>query len=206
MANEELNPVDQEQKTESAADQAAETAAETETVAEAADAVEGIDAGIAPEMAEMVQLASDLSAAQAEIESLKDQMLRIQADAQNVRRRAEADVEKAHKYGVEKFANEMLPILDSLERAIEAFGDDEALKPMREGVEMTMNMFISGLAKFQMEQVNPKGEMFDPALHQAMSMIPVPDTAANTVVEVMQKGYTLHGRLVRPAMVIVAKG
>jgi molecular chaperone GrpE len=133
-------------------------------------------------------------------------MLRIQADAQNVRRRAEADVEKAHKYGVEKFANEMLPILDSLERAIEAFGDDEALKPMREGVEMTMNMFISGLAKFQMEQVNPKGEMFDPALHQAMSMIPVPDTAANTVVEVMQKGYTLHGRLVRPAMVIVAKG
>ena len=152
------------------------------------------------------KLAQDLVAATAEIESLKDQMLRIQAEAQNVRRRAEQDVEKAHKFGVEKFANEMLPIVDSLERAIEAFGDDEALKPMREGVEMTMNMFLSGLDKFEMKQVNPKGEMFDPALHQAMSMIPVPDTAANTVVEVMQKGYTLHGRLVRPAMVIVAKG
>ena len=133
-------------------------------------------------------------------------MLRVQAEAQNIRRRAEQDVEKAHKFGVEKFANEMLPIIDSLERAIETFGDDEALKPMREGVEMTMNMFVSGLGKFQMEQVNPKGEAFDPALHQAMSMIPSPDVAPNTVIDVMQKGYTLHGRLLRPAMVIVAKG
>lgn len=201
MANEELNPVDQEQAVESAQEQVTETPTE-----ESVEAVDEIDAGIAPDMAETVQLAADLSAAQAEIENLKDQMLRVQADAQNIRRRAEQDVEKAHKFGVEKFANEMLPIVDSLERAIEAFGEDENLKPMREGVEMTMNMFLSGLAKFQMEQVNPKGETFDPALHQAMSMVPVPDTPANTVVEVMQKGYTLHGRLVRPAMVVVAKG
>lgn len=202
MANEELNPVDQEQTPEAAEVQVEETQAE-------AGAEEGAEAVVEDAAAadlDAVQLASDLAAAQAEIEALKDQMLRVQAEAQNVRRRAEQDVEKAHKFGVEKFANEMLPIVDSLERAIEAFDDDENLKPMREGVEMTMNMFVSGLAKFEMQQVNPKGEMFDPALHQAMSMIPVPDTAANTVVDVMQKGYTLHGRLVRPAMVIVAKG
>ncbi|WP_299180040.1 nucleotide exchange factor GrpE [uncultured Neptuniibacter sp.] len=201
MANEELNSVDgqqevetEQQVNESVADGAAD---------ESAVADETIEQDALPDAE---KLAQDLAAATAEVEALKDQMLRIQAEAQNVRRRAEQDVEKAHKYGVEKFANEMLPIVDSLERAIEAVGDDEALKPMREGVEMTMNMFLSGLAKFQMEQVNPKGESFDPALHQAMSMIEVPDTPANTVVDVMQKGYTLHGRLVRPAMVIVAKG
>lgn len=203
MANEELNPTEQQQANEAEAQPVEEVVSETAepNEAEAEVAAEETEAS-----ADADKLAQDLVAATAEIESLKDQMLRIQAEAQNVRRRAEQDVEKAHKFGVEKFANEMLPIVDSLERAIEAFGDDEALKPMREGVEMTMNMFLSGLDKFEMKQVNPKGEMFDPALHQAMSMIPVPDTAANTVVEVMQKGYTLHGRLVRPAMVIVAKG
>ncbi len=203
MANEELNPTEQQQANEAEAQPVEEVVSETaeQNEAEVEVAAEETEAS-----ADADKLAQDLVAATAEIESLKDQMLRIQAEAQNVRRRAEQDVEKAHKFGVEKFANEMLPIVDSLERAIEAFGDDEALKPMREGVEMTMNMFLSGLDKFEMKQVNPKGEMFDPALHQAMSMIPVPDTAANTVVEVMQKGYTLHGRLVRPAMVIVAKG
>lgn len=203
MANEELNPTEQQQANEAEAQPVEEVVSETaeQNEAEVEVAAEETEAS-----ADADKLAQDLVAATAEIESLKDQMLRIQAEAQNVRRRAEQDVEKAHKFGVEKFANEMLPIVDSLERAIEAFGDDEALKPMREGVEMTMNMFLSGLDKFEMKQVNPKGEMFDPAVHQAMSMIPVPDTAANTVVEVMQKGYTLHGRLVRPAMVIVAKG
>ncbi|WP_415892681.1 nucleotide exchange factor GrpE [Neptuniibacter sp. PT8_73] len=200
MANEELNPVE-EQKVE-----------QSEEVVAAADAQEeNAEQGEAEQVAaeetaqDADKLAADLAAAVAEVETLKDQMLRVQADAQNVRRRAEQDVEKAHKFGVEKFANEMLPIVDSLERAIEAFGDDEAVKPMKEGVEMTMNMFLSGLAKFQMEQVNPQGEAFDPALHQAMSMVESPDAKPNTVIAVMQKGYTLHGRLVRPAMVVVAK-
>lgn len=203
MANEELNPTEQQQANEAEAQPVEEVVSKTAEQNEAEAEIAAEETGAS---ADADKLAQDLVAATAEIESLKDQMLRIQAEAQNIRRRAEQDVEKAHKFGVEKFANEMLPIVDSLERAIEAFGDDEELKPMREGVEMTMNMFLSGLDKFEMKQVNPKGEMFDPALHQAMSMIPVPDTAANTVVEVMQKGYTLHGRLVRPAMVIVAKG
>lgn len=195
MANEEQNPVEEQQ-----AQPAEETQADdvvNEIPEQSAEAADQADAG---------KLAAELAAAVAEVESLKDQMLRIQADAQNVRRRAEQDVEKAHKFGVEKFANEMLPIMDSLERAIEAFGDDEALASMREGVEMTMNMFLSGLEKFKMEQVNPLGEAFDPALHQAMSMVEAADAAPNSVIAVMQKGYTLHGRLVRPAMVVVAKG
>ncbi len=148
-----------------------------------------------------------LVAALAEVASLKDQALRAAAEAQNARRRAEQDVEKAHKFGLEKFANEMLPIVDSLERALEACNpDDEATKALRDGVEMTYNMFISGLAKFNVEVLNPQGQTFDPQLHQAMSMIDVPDTAANTVVAVMQKGFSLNGRLIRPAMVVVAKG
>lgn len=199
MANEELNPVE-EQKVE----QPEEVAAE-EAQAENAEQGEAEEVAAEETAQDADKLAADLAAAVAEVEALKDQMLRVQADAQNVRRRAEQDVEKAHKFGVEKFANEMLPIVDSLERAIEAFGDDEAVKPMKEGVEMTMNMFLSGLAKFQMEQVNPMGEAFDPALHQAMSMVESPDAKPNTVIAVMQKGYTLHGRLVRPAMVVVAK-
>lgn len=148
-----------------------------------------------------------LAAALAEISTLKDQALRAAAEAQNARRRAEQDVEKAHKFGLEKFANEMLPIVDSLERALDACNpEDEATKALRDGVEMTYNMFVSGLAKFNVEIVNPQGEVFDPQMHQAMSMIDVPDAAANTVVAVMQKGFSLNGRLIRPAMVVVAKG
>ncbi|WP_136680426.1 nucleotide exchange factor GrpE [Neptunomonas sp. XY-337] len=151
-------------------------------------------------------LEAELAAAQDEVAQLKDQALRAAAELQNVRRRAEQDVEKAHKFGLEKFANEMLPIVDNLERAIESCGDEEATKAIREGVEMTLSMFLSGLAKFDIEQLDPQGEAFDPALHQAMSMVEAPDAEPNTVVAVMQKGYSLSGRLMRPAMVMVAKG
>ena len=198
MAHEEKTPQDEQQAKPVNDEQADAVEASAEAPAE--------EGAAADESMDAEQLAKELAAAVAEVESLKDQMLRTHAEAQNVRRRAEQDVEKAHKFGVEKFANEMLPIVDSLERAIEAFGDDEALQPMREGVEMTMKMFLSGLEKFKMEQVNPLGETFDPALHQAMSMVDARDAEPNSVIAVMQKGYTLHGRLVRPAMVVVAKG
>ena len=149
----------------------------------------------------------ELAKAQDQVAALKDQELRTQAEMQNVRRRAEMDVEKAHKFALEKFTNELLPVVDSLERAIEASNsDDEAVKALREGVEMTLSMFISGLGKFQVEQHNPIGEAFDPALHQAMTMVPNPEVPANNVMDVMQKGYSLNGRLIRPAMVVVSKG
>ena len=147
-----------------------------------------------------------LAAAQQEIADLKEQMLRTQAEMQNVRRRAEADVEKAHKFGVEKFANEMLTVVDNLERALAATPEDEATKAMREGVEMTLSGLVAGLEKFKVEAVDPQGETFNPDLHQAMSMVENADVDPNTVIAVMQKGYTLQGRLLRPAMVMVSKG
>jgi molecular chaperone GrpE len=141
-----------------------------------------------------------------QVAEYKDQALRAVADAQNARRRAELDIEKAHKFALEKFAKELLPVLDSLEKAVEA---EQALggemTPLREGVEMTLNMFIAGVRKFSLEQVDPAGEPFDPALHEAVSVVEAPDTESNSVVAVIQKGYTLNGRLIRPAMVVVSK-
>ena len=168
---------------------------EAETPVDAADAT-------ATESADD-QLASALQ----EVAELKEQVLRIQAEMQNVRRRAELDVEKAHKFGVEKFANEMLATVDNLERALAAaVADDEATKAIREGVEMTLSGLVAGLEKFKVESVDPVGSAFNPEFHQAMAMVENPDAAPNTVIAVMQKGYTLQGRLLRPAMVVVSKG
>ncbi len=141
-----------------------------------------------------------------ELVSAQDAALRAQADAQNVIRRAEQDVEKARKFALERFTGELLPVVDNLERALEAAsGDEEVVKPIAEGVELTLKSFLDALAKFHVEVVDPQGEPFDPNVHQAMSMVENNDVEPNTVIAVMQKGYTLNGRLVRPAMVMVSK-
>lgn len=141
-----------------------------------------------------------------ELVGARDAALRAQAEAQNAARRAEQDVEKARKFALERFAGELLPVVDNLERALESTaGEDEALKPIAEGVELTLKSFQDALAKFNVAAVNPEGEPFDPNLHQAMSMVENPDVEPNTVIAVMQKGYTLNGRLIRPAMVMVSK-
>ncbi|WP_293264664.1 nucleotide exchange factor GrpE [Neptunomonas sp.] len=166
------------------------------------ESAEDIDA----EFVGVDDVTQQLSEAQAEIATLKEQVLRSAADVQNARRRAEKDVEKAHKFALDKFVNEMLPIVDSLERALETCSaDDEATKALRDGVEMTHGMYIAGLAKFNVDRIDPQGEAFDPVSHQAMSMVDAPDAQPNTVIAVMQKGYSLNGRLIRPAMVIVSK-
>ncbi|ODS24385.1 nucleotide exchange factor GrpE [Candidatus Endobugula sertula] len=140
-----------------------------------------------------------------EIAALKDQVLRAQAETMNIRRRAEQDVEKARKFALEKFVNDLLPVADNLERAITA-GDaqDESQKAILEGVELTLKSLMDTLKKYHVEAINPESEPFDPQLHQAMSMAPNPDVEPNTVLNVFQKGYTLNGRLVRPAMVVVS--
>lgn len=143
---------------------------------------------------------------EAEAGMARDQAVRAQAEAQNVRRRAEQDVEKAHKFGVEKFVNDLLPVVDNLERAVASIDkDNDALKSVTEGIELTLKSFNDTLQKHKVEAVDPEGEPFNPEFHQAMSMIENPDVEPNTVINVFQKGYTLHGRLVRPAMVVVAK-
>lgn len=148
---------------------------------------------------------SQVEALQAEVAELKEEVLRAQAETQNVRRRAEVDVEKAHKFSTEKFARELLEVVDNLERTIAASPDDEVVKPFLEGVEMTQKSFVDTLKKFKVEAIDPEGHPFDPDLHQAISMVDAPDAEPNTVLNVVQKGYTIHDRLLRPAMVVVSK-
>ncbi|MDO6443225.1 MULTISPECIES: nucleotide exchange factor GrpE [unclassified Marinobacter] len=152
---------------------------------------------------------SELEALKAQVQDSQEQMLRMQAEMQNVRRRAEMDVEKAHKFALEKFVKELLPVADSLEKAVESTeGKENAgdlVASIRQGVEMTLSLLESSLKKFNVEPLNPVGEPFDPQQHEAMSMVPAPDAEPNSVVAVVQKGYLLNGRVVRPAMVMVAK-
>jgi molecular chaperone GrpE len=152
-------------------------------------------------------LQAELEQARQQLAEAKDQALRVAAEAQNQRRRADKDVENAHKFALEKFVAALLPVADNLERTLEA-GDaaGEAVKPLLEGVELTRKSFMDVLVKFQVEQIDPLGAPFDPQYHEAVSMVDNPNVEPNTVLHVMQKGYTLNGRLLRPAMVMVAKG
>jgi molecular chaperone GrpE len=148
-----------------------------------------------------------LEQAELTVQKHKDDLLRVQAEMQNLRRRAEQDVEKAHKYGQERFSTELLVVMDNLERALEAAADDEGeiVKAIHEGVDLTLKSFVDCFKKFDIVAIDPLGEPFDPQLHQAMSIQENPEVEPNTVIAVMQKGYTLHGRVVRPAMVLVSK-
>lgn len=151
-------------------------------------------------------LAARVAALEEEAALAKDQALRAVADLQNVRRRAEQDVEKAHKFALEKFSNDLLPVVDSLERGLElSNGEDEALRPMREGMQMTLKLFADTLKRYNLEAVDPHGEPFNAEQHQAMAMQESADVEPNTVLKVFQKGYMLNGRLLRPAMVVVSK-
>ena len=137
----------------------------------------------------------------------KDDVLRVQAEMQNLRRRTEQDVEKAHKYGQEKFSIELLSVMDNLERALDAASqhDDETVKAIYDGVNLTLKSFMDCFSKFNIEVIDPLGEPFDPQKQQAMSIQESPEAEPNTVISVLQKGYTLHGRVIRPAMVMVSK-
>lgn len=149
---------------------------------------------------------SELEKLKDELARAKEQSLRAAAEAQNIRRRAEQDVEKAHKYGLEKFVGDIVPVADNLERAVEAASAEGAdMKAVIEGVELTLKSLVDGLKRHNVEAIYPEGEPFNPDLHQAMTMVPSADVEPNTVINVFQKGYTLNGRLVRPAMVVVSK-
>ena len=137
----------------------------------------------------------------------QDIQLRTQAEIQNMRRRAEQEVEKAHKFALEKFSKELLTVVDNLERGLAALDkavSDETTQALVDGVEMTHKEFISTLAKFGVQAVGVVGEVFNPELHQAISMQPAEGIDANHISQVLQKGYTLQGRVLRPAMVMVA--
>ena len=148
---------------------------------------------------------SETEQLQQQVADANDNVLRIQAEMQNMRRRAERDVENAHKFALDKFSADLLPVVDNLERALSAIdAEDESQKAIAEGIELTLKSFLDVLVRFKIEAVDPAGEPFDANLHQAVSMVPNPDMEPNTVMDVFQKGYTLNGRLIRPAMVVVS--
>ncbi|WP_258577078.1 nucleotide exchange factor GrpE [Candidatus Pantoea persica] len=151
----------------------------------------------------IAQLEAELAQSQTDV---RDAQLRAQAEIENIRRRAEMDVEKAHKFALEKFANELLPVIDSLERAMEvADKENNELAAMIEGIKLTLKSLLGAVRKFGVEVVGETNVPFNPEIHQAMSMIESDEVAPNHVMVVMQRGYTLNGRLLRPAMVAVAK-
>jgi molecular chaperone GrpE len=151
------------------------------------------------------QAVNEVDELQQKLSTLGEQLLREQAEMQNVRRRAQRDVESAHKFALEKFATELLSVVDNLERAIGAIdAEDESQKAVSEGLELTLKTFIDVLLKHSVEPVDPEGQPFDADLHQAVSMVPNAEVEPNTVINVFQKGYTLNGRLIRPAMVVVS--
>ncbi len=162
--------------------------------------------GLSVEQAHIKALEDELAAANAKIESQKDQVIRALAESENVRKRAELDVDKARKFALEAFAGELLSVVDNLERAtLAADATNEYVKPLLEGIELTQKSFVSTINKFGMEEIDPQGQPFNPEHHQAMSMQESADVEPNTVIAVMQKGYTLNGRLLRPAMVMVSR-
>ena len=185
---------------------------EAASEAESPEAVEAAEEGV--ELADMskAELFKDAENAREEAAKYRDAALRAEAEMQNVRRRASKDVEHAHKFGAEKLIQNLLPVVDSLEKALESselvkdLDQDHSAKAVLDGVGLCHKMFLDTLGKENVAVVDPHGEPFDPNLHQAMSMVENPDMEPNSVVAVIQKGYQLNGRLVRPAMVMVSKG
>jgi len=154
----------------------------------------------------VAELQAQLAKAEAKATENWDKALRVQAEMENLKRRTQKDLDSAHKYGLEKFAKELLSVIDSLELGIQAATSDapEVVK-LKEGSELTIKQFETVFAKFNIEAINPIGQPFNPEFHQAMTMLPSADVEPNTVINVFQKGYVLNGRLIRPAMVVVSQ-
>lgn len=182
---------------------------EANQAAEAVDEPVGADTGDVAEASTGADLQEQLEKSLEELEKYKDMALRAEAEMQNVQRRAERDVANAHKYGLEKFLQSLLPVVDSLEKAIEAAEQSDSKADsddaILEGVRLCHKLFLDVLAKENVEVVDPAGEPFDPNEHEAMSMVEHAEMEPNSVVSVIQKGYKLNGRLIRPAMVMVSK-
>ena len=194
------DPKNTEQKQTDINDEALETATDESGAASASD-----EAGAAVD----INLQTELEAAQAEVLKLKDAYLRAKAEEENVRRRAEKEVANSRKFAVEGFAKEMLNVYDSLKLAIAvelADDADDAIKSVHEGVNITLKQLQAALTKFSISEIQPAvGDKLDPNLHQAMSMIESEDVPSGSVISVIQSGFQLHDRLLRPAMVVVAK-
>ena len=151
----------------------------------------------------VTELEKTLAEATADLEKVREDFLRAKAETENVRRRSAEDVAKAHRFGVEAFSAALLAVKDSLDAALTV--DSTAVEPFKEGVELTARQLESVFEKFAIKEIDPLGAKFDPHRHQAISQVEAPDAEPNTVVTVLQKGYLLHDRVLRPALVVVSK-
>ncbi len=196
--SEKTHPVEEEQTVE-----AAEINAEQAEESQAGSVEQDVEPAQEKESDDELQLL--LEDARAKADQHWEQLLRLQAELENTHRRSKRDIENAHKFGLEKFAAELLPVKDSLELGLSAAADSDSDEKLREGTELTLKMFTTVLEKFGIKEVDPTGESFNPDLHQAMTMQESAEHKSNVVIAVMQKGYTLNDRLIRPAMVVVSK-
>jgi len=185
-----------------AKEQSAAPEDERDTGAESGATGAGSDESAEPNHEELHALLTD---ARSKADEHWDQCLRLQADIDNLRKRSERDLVNAHKFGLEKIAAELLPVKDSLEMGLAAAGENSDVEKLIEGSELTLKMLDAVLEKFNIKEINPLNERFNPDYHEAMSIQERDDVEPNTVVAVMQKGYLLNGRLIRPAMVMVSK-
>jgi molecular chaperone GrpE len=152
------------------------------------------------------ELGNQLEKLKEEVAAARDQTVRAHAEMQNIRRRAEQDVEKAHKFALDRFAGDIVNVADNLERALGTVDKaDEKQKTIAEGLELTLKSLLDTLAKHGVQQLNPLGEPFNPQQQEAIAMVPNPAMEPNSVMDVMQKGYALNGRVIRPARVVVSK-
>ena len=198
MSSETTQVEETEDNAEPVINEVNETMDEVALETEASKSDESEDSEVSPEQA--------LEQAQATIKDYWDQMMRLRAEMENHRKRAERDVQNAHKYALKNFTEALLPVIDSMEMGLNAaLAENATLDSIREGSELTMNMFVQVLEKQGLTPVDPLGEKFDPEQHQAISMVEDKKAESNTVISVMQKGFMLNDRLVRPAMVVVAK-
>ena len=187
---------------ESSADQAH---AEDNEVEAEVQGPEEADEGREKVSEEVTDLLQENERLKMEVRESVDKALRATAELENVRRRTSRDIENAHKYALERFVNELLPVIDSMELGINASQSAEDIESLREGMDLTLKKLFDSLEKFGVKAIDPAGEKFDPDWHEAVSMQELEGSASGQVVTVMQKGYELNGRLVRPAMVVVAK-
>jgi molecular chaperone GrpE len=187
-------------------DTALDNAVATEAAHINADATTDESAAKGEEVISVTRLQQQLSQAHAQVQEHWDTILRQQAEQENLRRRMSREVEQAHKYALERFASELLAVRDSLEMGLDAAQNAEtSIESLREGNDLILKMLITTMNKFEIKEINPLGQKFDPHIHEAMATAPDPNVEPNTVLMVHQKGYQLHERLLRPARVIVAK-
>lgn len=205
MSAEQNTPAADHQIIESEAATPSEIDAAVEAPAVGAEAAADAEATSLTQEDELERLRTAVEAMRRQVEEQRDKTLRAQAEMENLRKRTLRDVENAHKFALEKFVRDLLPVVDSLELGLSVGPDQTDIQGLREGMTLTLQKFTDTLQKFGVVAMDPQAEKFNPERHEAVTMQPAEGVESGVITTVMQKGYELNGRLVRPAMVIVAR-